>query len=475
MFINGEFVDAISGDTFEVSNPATGETLGRVPDGDARDAEAAIAAAHDAFGEWSRTTAYARADILMTAWRLMGERASELAALMTAEQGKPLRASAAEVNYGADFIRWFAEEARRLTGEWIPSARANQRFLSVQAPVGVVAAVTPWNYPMSMLTRKMAPALAAGCTIVLKPAEATPLNAKAIFEVFHDAGVPSGVINMVTASNPAPIGEVFTSDPRVAKLTFTGSTAVGRVLAGAAGASLKRVSVELGGHAPFIVMPDADPVHAAKGAAALKYLNAGQACISPNRLYVPSNLVDAFTETMATRVGRITTGDGSVEGVGCGPLVNDAAVAKVEAQVDDAVAKGAEAVVGGTRLTEGDHANGHFFAPTVLSGVTNDMIIYREETFGPVAPIIAYDDPDEVIDMANDTNYGLAAYVYTLDLSTALKTVEALRFGIIGVNDVNPTSASVPFGGMKDSGLGREGAREGLSEYLETKTAGIAL
>ena len=475
MFINGEFVDALSGATFEVTNPATGASLGHVPDGAAADAEAAIAAADAAFADWSRTTAYERADILMTAWRLMGERASDLAALMTAEQGKPLRASKAEVNYGADFIRWFAEEARRLTGEWIPSSRANQRFLSVQSPVGVVAAVTPWNYPMSMLTRKIAPALAAGCTIVLKPAEATPLNAKAIFEVFHDAGVPNGVINMVTASNPVPIGEVFTTDPRVAKLTFTGSTAVGRLLAGAAGASLKRVSVELGGHAPFIVMPDADPVHAAKGAAALKYLNAGQACISPNRLYVPSASVEAFTETMAARVGRIQTGDGSAEGIGCGPLVNDAAVAKVETQVDDAVAKGAEAVVGGQRLTEGALSNGHFYAPTVLSGVTSDMVIYREETFGPVAPIIAYDDPEEVIDMANDTNYGLAAYVYTNDLSTALKTVEALRFGIIGVNDVNPTSASVPFGGMKDSGLGREGAREGLLEYLETKTAGIAL
>lgn len=475
MFINGEFVEAVSAKSFEVVNPANGESLGHVPDGGAADAEAAIAAADAAFGEWSQTTAYERADILMAAWRLMRERSTELAALMTAEQGKPLRASAAEVSYGADFIRWFAEEARRLTGEWIPSSRSNQRFLSVQAPVGVVAAVTPWNYPMSMLTRKMAPALAAGCTLVLKPAEATPLNAKAIFEIFHDAGVPNGVINLVTAKDPVPIGEVFTTDPRVAKLTFTGSTAVGRLLAGAAGASLKRVSVELGGHAPFIVMPDADPVHAAKGASALKYLNAGQACISPNRLYVPSPLVDAFTETMATRVGRITTGNGAVDGVGCGPLVNDAAVAKVEAQVDDAVAKGAEAIVGGQRLIDGEHARGHFYAPTVLSGVTDEMVIYRQETFGPVAPIIAYDDPEEVIEMANDTNYGLAAYVYTNDLSTALKTVEALRFGIIGVNDVNPTSASVPFGGMKDSGLGREGAREGLNEYLETKTVGIAL
>ena len=475
MFINGEFVDAISADTFEVTNPATGERLGEVPDGDARDAERAIAAADAAFAEWSQTTAYERADILMAAWNLMRERADELAALMTAEQGKPLRASSFEVSYGADFIRWFAEEARRLTGEWIPSARANQRFLSIQAPVGVVAAVTPWNYPMSMLTRKMAPALAAGCTLVLKPAEATPLNAKAIFEVFHDAGVPAGVINMVTAANPVPIGEVFTSDPRVHKVTFTGSTAVGRTLAAAAGASLKRISVELGGHAPFLVMPDADPVHAAKGASALKFLNAGQACISPNRIYVHESHAEAFTSTMAERVGRIVTGDGSVDGVGCGPLVNEAAVAKVERQVDDATAKGAEALVGGHRLNDGDFASGHFYAPTVLAGVTADMVIASEETFGPVAPIITYDDPDQLIALANDTNYGLAAYVYTNDLSTALRTVEGLRFGIIGVNDVNPTSASVPFGGMKDSGLGREGAREGLLEYLETKTAGIAI
>ncbi len=475
MFINGEFVDAISGRSFEVTNPSTGESLGQVPNGGVEDAEAAIAAATQAFASWSATTGYERADILMSAWRLMGERAEELARLMTREQGKPLRASRAEVNYGADFIRWFAEEARRLNGEWLPSARSNQRFLSIQAPVGVVAAITPWNYPMSMLTRKMAPALAAGCTLVLKPAEATPLNARAIFEIFHDAGVPEGVINLVTTAEPAPIGELFTSDHRIAKLTFTGSTAVGRVLAGSAGASLKRISVELGGHAPFIVMPDADPVHAAKGASALKYLNSGQACISPNRLYVHSDHVEVFTATMSERVGRIKTGDGFADGIGCGPLVNDAAVAKVESQVDDAVAKGAEALVGGSRLTEGDCANGHFYAPTVLSGVTADMKIYREETFGPVAPIITYDDPEQVLELANDTNYGLAAYVYTNSLSRALRTIEGLRFGIIGVNDVNPTSASVPFGGMKDSGLGREGAREGLFEYLETKTAGIAL
>jgi len=475
MFINGEWVDAISGATFAVTNPATGEEIGRVPDGGADDARAAIAAADAAFASWSTTTAYKRADVLLDAWRLMNERADELATLMTREQGKPLKASRFEVGYGADFIRWFAEEARRLTGEWLPSGRPDQRFLTVRQPVGVVAAVTPWNYPMSMLTRKMAPALAAGCTVVLKPAEATPLCAKAIFDVFTEAGVPPGVINMVTAADPVPIGDVFTSDARVRKLTFTGSTAVGRLLAAKSGASLQRVSVELGGHAPFIVFPDADPENAAKGAAALKFLNSGQACISPNRLYVHRDAADAFTNMLTKRVSGLVAGNGMNDGVGVGPLVNDAAVDKVAAQVEDARAKGAGVPIGGERLTADGLDKGHFYAPTVLTDVTPDMTVYREETFGPVAPVIIYDDVDEVIALANDTHYGLAAYVYTDSMKTAIKAFEALRFGIIGINDVNPTSASVPFGGMGDSGLGREGGHQGLDEYLEIKTAGISL
>lgn len=475
MFIDGAFVGAVSGASFQSLNPATGEVLATVADGGARDAEAAIDAAAAALPAWAATTPFERADLLMKAWTIMGERADALAEVMTTEQGKPLKASRAEVAYGRDFLRWYAEEARRLTGEWLPSSRPNQRFLSIPSPVGVVAAITPWNYPMSMLTRKMGPALAAGCTLVLKCAEATPLNAKAIFEVFDEAGFPAGVVNLVTASDPKPIGEVFTTDPRVAKLTFTGSTAVGRVLAEAAGRSLKRISVELGGHAPFLVLPDADPVHAAKGAAALKFLNSGQACISPNRLYVHRDHAEAFTATLSERVGRVVSGNGLQEGVGCGPLVNEAAVAKVERQVDDALELGAEAPVGGSRLTEGSFGDGHFFAPTVLTGVTEDMTIYREETFGPVAPVIVYDSEDDLLGLANDTNYGLAAYVYTKDLSTAIHMAEGLRFGIIGVNDVNPTSASIPFGGMKDSGLGREGGKEGLLEYLETKSVGIAI
>ncbi|CAN5708216.1 hypothetical protein BH24ACT15_BH24ACT15_12230 [soil metagenome] len=338
-----------------------------------------------------------------------------------------------------------------------------------------MAAITPWNYPVSMLTRKMGPALAAGCTMVLKPAEATPLCARATVEVFHDAGFPPGVLNLVTAKDPKPIGEVFTGDKRVRKLTFTGSTAVGRTLAGKAAANLQRISVELGGHAPFIVFPDADPVHAAKGAAALKFLNSGQACISPNRLYVHDSQVQTFTDTIVPRVEKLTVGNGVEEGVRVGPLINDAAVDKVAGQVEDARSKGAAVPVGGRRLTDGGLDRGHFYAPTVLTQVTDDMTIYREETFGPVAPIITYDNVDDVIRAANDTVYGLAAYVYTTNLSTAMRAVEGLRFGIIGVNDVNPTSATVPFGGMKDSGLGREGAHEGLGEYLETKVAGFAL
>lgn len=475
MFINGSWVEARSGRTFAVTNPATGEEIGQVPDGGADDAMDAVAAADAAFPAWSATTPFERADILLKAWRLMGERADELARLMTTEQGKPLRAARTEVTYGADFIRWFAEEARRIGGEWLPSGRSDQRFLTVRQPVGVVAAVTPWNYPISMLTRKMAPALAAGCTVVLKPAEATPLCARAVFEVFTEAGVPDGVINLVTAKDPVPIGDAFTSDRRVRKLTFTGSTAVGRLLASKAALSLQRVSVELGGHAPFIVYPDADAENAAKGAAALKFLNAGQACISPNRLYVHADQADQFIATLTKRVGALVTGNGMDDGVGVGPLVNDRAVAKVEAQVEDAAAKGAGVPIGGHRLTAGGLERGHFFAPTVLTGVTPDMIVYREETFGPVAPVVVYDDVDEVIRMANDTHYGLAAYVYTESLKTALSAFEALRFAIIGINDVNPTSASIPFGGMGDSGLGREGGHEGLDEYLEVKTAGISL
>ncbi len=473
MFIDGQWLEP--GPSFEVTNPANGEVIGAVADGAKEHAAAAIDAAHRVFPAWSTSTAYARAEVLSKAHQLMLERKQELAELMTTEQGKPLKASLNEVQYAADFLRWFAEEAKRIYGETIPSARADQRFLVRYQAVGVVAAITPWNYPISMITRKVAPALAAGCTVVLKPAEATPLCAIAVFKILQEAGVPDGVVNLVTAQDPKPIGEEFCTNPLVKKLTFTGSTPVGKKLAQDCAPQLKRVSMELGGHAPFIVFDDADPEHAAKGASLVKFLNTGQACISPNRMFVQRDIVEPFVATLEKRVAVMQAGNGLQPGISIGPLVNEAAVSKVATQVEDAVAKGATLHAGGQRLTDDELANGHFYAPTVLSQVTPEMLIYREETFGPVAPVIVFDDYDEVIEMANDTHYGLAAYIYTQNLSRAMRTFEALNFGIIGINDINPTSAAAPFGGMNESGLGREGAREGIAEYLETKLGGFSI
>jgi len=475
MFIQGEWCDAAGGKTFAVTNPATGEKIADVPDGGREDAARAIAAADAAFGGWAGMTAYDRSRILYKAWELMTARAEDIARTMTSEQGKPLRAALNEVRYGADFLLWYAEEAKRVYGETIPAPRGDQRFLVLHQPVGVVAAITPWNYPASMITRKVAPALAAGCTIVLKPAEATPLCAIEIFKVLQEAGVPEGVTNLVTALDPAPIGEEFVSNDAVRKITFTGSTATGKMLAREAAEDMKRVSLELGGHAPFLVLKDADPVFAAKGAVLVKYLNTGQACICPNRLFVHESGVEAFTKEFVSRVEQMRAGNGLEDGVSIGPLVNQAAIDKIERQVADATDKGAEVLCGGHRLMEDGLDSGFFYAPTVLSGVTPDMLIYREETFGPVAPIISFNDEDDILAMANDTHYGLAAYIYTNNLSAAMRTFEGLRFGIVGINDINPTGAAAPFGGMKSSGLGREGGHEGLSEYLETKLGGFSV
>ncbi|WP_029654319.1 NAD-dependent succinate-semialdehyde dehydrogenase [Marinobacter daepoensis] len=473
MFINGEWITGRP--QFQVTNPATGEVIGEVPDCSDQDIEAAISAAHNSFREWRATTAYHRSQLLYRAWELMIRRKRELAELMTREQGKPLKASLNEVQYGADFLLWFAEEGKRMYGQSIPSSRENQRFLVQKSPVGVVGAITPWNYPISMITRKLAPALAAGCTVVLKPAESTPLCAQAMLEIFEEAGFPPGVINALTVQNPARVGQVFCTDPRVRKLTFTGSTPVGRELNGLAAANMKRVSMELGGHAPAIVLPDADPVHAAKGLSLVKYLNTGQACISPNRIFVHEDHLEPFIAELTSRTRRLVAGNGMNEGTGIGPLINELALQKVDSQVKNAVARGARIETGGQRLTDGELGAGFFYAPTVLSGVTPAMDIYREETFGPVAPVITYRSEDDVIAMANDTDYGLAAYIYSNNLSTAMRAFEALNFGIIGINDINPTSAAAPFGGMKNSGLGREGAQEGIDEYLETKLGGFAI
>lgn len=475
MFINGEWCQAESGKKFGVINPATGEGVGDVADGGQVEAKRAIQAAHSAFGDWSSMTAYERSEILYKAYKLMSTRREEIARTMTVEQGKPLRAAMNEVKYGADFLLWYAEEAKRVYGETIPAPRGDQRFIVLHQPIGVVAAITPWNYPASMITRKVAPALAAGCTIVLKPAEATPLCAIEIFKILEEAGVPKGVANLVTGSDPKPIGEEFVTNPLVSKITFTGSTETGKLLARGAADQMKRVSLELGGHAPFLVLKDADPVFAAKGAVLVKYLNTGQACICPNRLFVHKSGVEAFTKEFVSRVIKMRAGNGLEQGINIGPLVNQKAIEKVERQVEDATSKGAELLCGGHRLMDDGLDRGYYYAPTVLSNVTSDMLIYREETFGPVAPIIAFDDDDDVLEMANDTHYGLAAYIYTQNLSAAMRTFEGLRFGIIGINDINPTGAAAPFGGQKESGLGREGGHEGIFEYLETKLGGFSV
>jgi succinate-semialdehyde dehydrogenase / glutarate-semialdehyde dehydrogenase len=475
LYVDGKWAAASSGAVFAVSDPATGEVIGHASDAGAPDAERALGAAAAAFEGWSRRTAYERSDALWRAHAIMTARAEELARLMTREQGKPIRAARNEVSYGADFLAWFAEEAKRVYGATIPSARADQRLTVLRQPVGVVAGITPWNYPVSMITRKVAPAVAAGCTIILKPAEQTPLCAVEMFKIFDEAGFPPGVANLLTTSRPADVAGPLLDSPAVRKLTFTGSTEVGTALAARAAATMKRVSMELGGHAPFIVLADADPARAAKGAALVKFLNTGQACICPNRIYVHRARIEEFLAVLAGRVAAMKAGSGLTPGVTIGPLIDDHALAKMERQVADATAKGAAILAGGRRLTDGDLARGRFYAPTILTGVTPDMDIYHEETFGPIAPVIAFDTDDEAVTAANDSAYGLASYLYTNDLAKAARISEDLRYGIIGINDINPTAAAAPFGGTNHSGLGREGGAQGIDEYLDTKLIGLSL
>jgi len=450
---------------FDVTDPATGQTLADVANLGSADAEAAIEAANRAWPLWRAKTAKERATVMMKWFNLLHQHADDLARIMTAEQGKPLAEARGEVVYGASFLEWFAEEARRIYGETIPANDPNKRFLVIKQPIGVCAAITPWNFPIAMITRKVAPALAAGCTVVIKPAEATPLSALAVAELAQRAGMPSGVLNVLTADaeQSIAIGRVLCASDTVRHLSFTGSTEVGRILAAQCAPSIKKLSLELGGNAPFIVFDDADIDSAVEGAMVSKYRNAGQTCVCANRFYVQAGVYDAFVEKLAARASALKVGNGFDAGVAQGPLIDAAALGKVAAHVADATSRGARVVTGGSPVGE------RFFAPTVLADVTGDMLCAREETFGPVAPVFRFETEDEAVQLANATEFGLASYFYSRDVGRIFRVGEALEYGMVGVNTGLISTAEVPFGGVKQSGLGREGARQGVDDYVELK------
>lgn len=470
-YIGGRWVDADAGAVAPVRNPATGATLGTVPELGAAETRRAIEAAGAAFPGWAATPARERAALLRRWHGLMLEHQEDLAALMTAEQGKPLAEARGEIAYGASFIEWFAEEGKRLYGEIIPPPQGDRRLLVLRQPVGVAAAITPWNFPSAMITRKAGPALAAGCTFVCKPAIQTPFSALALAELAARAGLPPGVFNIVTGNDAQAIGEALTTHPLVRKMSFTGSTAVGKRLMAQCAGTVKKISLELGGNAPFLVFDDADVDAAVRGAVTSKYRNSGQTCICANRLLVQSGIHDAFTRKLAEAVARLRVGDGLAGPTDQGPLIDERALAKVERHLADAVGKGARIVLGGKRHALG----GTFFEPTVVEGVTAQMLMAREEIFGPVAPVFRFETEQEAIRMANDTEFGLAAYLYTRDLSRSWRVAEALEYGMVGLNTGLISSEAAPFGGIKESGIGREGSRHGILEYTELKYLCIAV
>ena len=469
-YIDGQWADAEGGKTVAVTNPATGELLGTVPNMGAAETRRAIEAANAAWPAWRSKTAKERSTILRKWAELMMANQEDLAIIMTAEQGKPLVESRGEIVYAASFIEWFAEEARRVYGDTIPGHQADKRILVIKQPVGVCAAITPWNFPAAMITRKVGPALAVGCTMVSKPASATPFSALALAELGERAGVPKGVFSVVTGAS-GPIGNELTGNPLVRKITFTGSTEIGKKLLAQAAGTVKRVSMELGGNAPFIVFDDADLDAAADGAIASKYRNAGQTCVCANRILVQDKVYDAFAAKLAERVAKFKIGNGLEAGVTIGPLIDDAAVAKVEEHIADAVAKGAKVTLGGKRHALG----GHFFEPTILANVTTAMKVTKEETFGPVAPLFRFKTEEEAIRMANDTEFGLASYFYARDQSRVWRVSEGLEYGMVGVNTGLLSTTEAPFGGMKESGIGREGSKYGVDEYLEIKYLCVAV
>ncbi len=462
--VAGQWVHAASGITNMIHNPATGELLGSVPMLGVAEARAAIEAAEKAQKGWKKVSAKERGVILRRLATLMQTHQDDLARLMTAEQGKPLAEATGEIIYATSFIEWFAEEARRVYGDTMPSTAADRRILVTKEPVGVCAAITPWNFPAAMLTRKVGPALAAGCAMVVKPALETPFSALAFAKLAEEAGVPAGLLSVLTG-DAQTLGAEFTANPLVRKLTFTGSTQVGRLLMRQCADTVKKVSLELGGNAPFIVFDDADLEAAVNGAIAAKYRNTGQTCVCANRIYVQRGIYDAFCERFTAATQTLKVGNGMEPGVTQGPLINERSVAKVEDHIADALSKGARLLTGGQRHALG----GTFFEPTVLRDVTADMKVAREETFGPMAPLFAFDDEADVLAAANDTEYGLAAYVYTRDIGRVWRMSEGLEYGMVGINSGLISTAEAPFGGIKQSGLGREGSKYGMDEYLELK------
>ncbi|MGC4062918.1 MAG: NAD-dependent succinate-semialdehyde dehydrogenase [Aquabacterium sp.] len=464
--INGEWVDGAQ--RFAVNDPATGARLAEVPNLGAAQTEAAIEAANKAWPAWRALTAKARGAIMMKWFHLLNQHADDLARIMTAEQGKPLAEAKGEVGYGSSFIEWFAEEARRVYGETVPSTDPSKRFLVIRQPIGVCAAITPWNFPVAMIMRKVAPALAAGCPVVIKPAEATPLSALAVAELAQRAGMPPGVLNVITADaeQSIAVGKALCASDLVRHLSFTGSTEVGRILMQQCAPTVKKLALELGGNAPFIVFNDADLDAAVEGAMVSKYRNAGQTCVCANRLYAQSGIYDAFVAKLAEKVSQMKVGNGFEAGVTQGPLIEAAALAKVETLMADALGKGAKVVTGGKRA---DIPGGHFYQPTVLSDVPASARMAKEEIFGPVAPVFKFETEADAIALSNDTEFGLASYFYSRDVGRIFRVAEGLEYGMVGINTGLISTCEVPFGGVKQSGQGREGARQGMDDYLETK------
>lgn len=463
--IGGEWTAAADGATFEVTNPARGDVIAHVADLSRAEAAKAIEAAQTAQKEWAKLTGKERAAILRRWFELTIENAEDLAIIMTAEQGKPLAESRAEVTYGGAFIEWFGEEAKRIYGETIPGHQRDKRITVIRQPIGVAAGITPWNFPNAMIARKVAPALAAGCSFVIRPASLTPLSALAMAVLAERAGVPAGVFSVVTSSRSSEIGKEFCENPIVRKLTFTGSTEVGRILLRQAADQVMKCSMELGGNAPFIVFDDADLDAAVEGAIACKFRNNGQTCVCANRIYVQKGVFEEFSKRLKTAVEKLNVGDGLTTGTDLGPLIEKGAVDKVQDHLKDALEHGAELVTGGERHALG----GTFFQPTIVKGVTQDMKVAHEETFGPFAPLFEFEDEDEVIEMANDTIFGLACYFYAKDISRVHKVAEALEYGIVGINTGIISTEVAPFGGVKQSGLGREGSSHGIDDYTEMK------